>query len=90
MNAEVLGNMALTVAAILGVFFVLTAIWAVVDRPSWSKLKSTIYWEISCLGILLGWCVVIYIVRPHDLLALASFLAAAYFCYLAAIKFDQL
>jgi hypothetical protein len=90
MSEEELQGLGLVVAVILGATFLPMAIWAVVTRPSWWRLKKDFYFALSGLGIVFAWCVFIYVIRPGTFWGVASFIVPMYVSFLAAQKFDQL
>jgi hypothetical protein len=89
MDAEQLKWLAIIVAMILGAVFLPVVIWAMVTRPSWWRLRDTIYATLLQLGIFFAWCVFIYAARPGIFFGVASFIAPMYGCYFIHEKFEQ-
>ena len=90
MDEEHLKWFAIIVAIVVGVCFLPVAIWAIVERPSRSRLKDAVYATLSELGILFAWYAFIAVARPNEFWGVVSFIAPMCGCYLVAKKFDQL
>ena len=82
-------SIAAFVAVILGVVFLPVVIWAIVVRPSWRRLRDTIYAMLLQLGVFVAWCVFIYVARPDIFVGVASIIAPMYGCYLIQQKLEQ-
>ena len=82
-------SMGMFVAVILGAIFLPVVIWAMVTRPSWRRLRDTIYATLLQLVLLFAWGVFIYVARPSTFFVVASVIAPMYGCFLVQQKFEQ-